>query len=243
MIRRVGLVSVLASIASFALAAPSSASAATTVGQTFVPTIGNTCNGGPEWEVVQTGRADGTSYAAPSAGVLTSWSFEASGVQTVLTLRAFHPTGTPHQYKVIADGGALQTIAASSGLHTFPTQIPVVTGDLIGIHSTSGTCASSTGSIADTYDYRFATATPVGGINTYTNNDGFIWDIAARLEPDCNHNGLGDETQDPNVSGPGCPATGQRAAALASCKKRAHKHHWSHKRRKKCKKHANSLPA
>ncbi len=35
---------------------------------------------------------------------------------------------------------------------------------------------------------------------------------------------------------------GQRAAALASCKKRAHKHHWSHKRLKKCKKQANSLP-
>ena len=36
--------------------------------------------------------------------------------------------------------------------------------------------------------------------------------------------------------------TGQRAAALASCKKRAHKHHWSHKRLKKCKKKANLLP-
>ena len=37
--------------------------------------------------------------------------------------------------------------------------------------------------------------------------------------------------------------TGQRLAALASCKKRAHKHHWSHKRLKKCKRKANLLPA
>jgi hypothetical protein len=36
--------------------------------------------------------------------------------------------------------------------------------------------------------------------------------------------------------------TGQRAAALKRCKKRAHKHHWSHKRLKKCKKNANLLP-
>jgi len=36
--------------------------------------------------------------------------------------------------------------------------------------------------------------------------------------------------------------TGQRAAALASCKKRAHKHNWSHQRLKKCKKKANLLP-
>ncbi len=37
--------------------------------------------------------------------------------------------------------------------------------------------------------------------------------------------------------------TGQRAAALAICKRRAHKHHWPHKRLKGCKKDANRLPA
>jgi hypothetical protein len=42
----------------------------------------------------------------------------------------------------------------------------------------------------------------------------------------------------PSSSGP----TGQRAAALASCKKRAKKHHWSHQRLRKCKKKANLLP-
>jgi hypothetical protein len=36
--------------------------------------------------------------------------------------------------------------------------------------------------------------------------------------------------------------TGQRAAARASCKKRAQKHHWSKKRLKKCKRKANLLP-
>ena len=40
------------------------------------------------------------------------------------------------------------------------------------------------------------------------------------------------------VSGP----TGQRAAGLASCKKRARKHNWSHKRLRKCKRQANLLP-
>jgi hypothetical protein len=59
------------------MAVASSASAATTVGQTFFPTTASTCNGGPDFEVLQTGRATGPSYAAPSDGVLTSWSFEA----------------------------------------------------------------------------------------------------------------------------------------------------------------------
>jgi hypothetical protein len=40
----------------------------------------------------------------------------------------------------------------------------------------------------------------------------------------------------------GTTPTGMRAAALARCKKRAHKHHWSHKRLKACKANANSLP-
>jgi hypothetical protein len=41
---------------------------------------------------------------------------------------------------------------------------------------------------------------------------------------------------------PGAAATGQRAAALARCKKRARKQQWPHKRRKKCRKRANLLP-
>jgi hypothetical protein len=36
--------------------------------------------------------------------------------------------------------------------------------------------------------------------------------------------------------------TGQRAAALKRCKKRAHKKHWSHQRLRKCKKKAQLLP-
>jgi hypothetical protein len=49
---------------------------------------------------------------------------------------------------------------------------------------------------------------------------------------------LADVPAVPAQAGP----TGQRAAALKSCKKRAHKHHWSHKRLKKCKRKANLLP-
>jgi Ca2+-binding RTX toxin-like protein len=182
------------------IAVPSGASAATTVGQTFFPGEPFTCNGSPDWEVLQTGRASGPSYAAPSDGVLTSWSFEAGTLQTVMTLRVFRPTGTAHQYTVIADGSELKTIAASSGLNTFPTQIPVQAGDFVGIHSTSGTCGTQTINSADTSDFRFATATAVGAMGTYTPQTGFIYDISAKLEPDCDKDGRGDETQDSNTS-------------------------------------------
>jgi CSLREA domain-containing protein len=47
----------------------------------------------------------------------------------------------------------------------------------------------------------------------------------------------------PTSPSPTSPSpTGQRGAVLASCKKRAHMHHWSHKRLKRCKRSANLLP-
>jgi hypothetical protein len=204
--------SLLTSLATLAalLAVPSGASGATTVGQTFFPTVANTCLGGPDWEVLQTARVSGPSYATPSAGVLTSWSFEAGAAQTVMTLRVFRPTGTANQYQVIANGSELKTIAASSGLHTFPTQIPVQAGDFVGIYSRSGTCATQTNNTGDTYDFKFGTATAIGALGNHTPNNGFIWDISAQLESDCDNDGRGDETQDTNLSScaPGTTPTG-----------------------------------
>ena len=126
MLRRILFASALA-IAGLGLAAPAGASAATTLGETFAPMSDLSC-GGPNNEVVQVHRASGTSYAAPSAGVLTSWSFEASTLDsTTLTLRVYRP-GTPQNFTVVAEAGAPQTIAQSSGLHTFATQISVEPG-------------------------------------------------------------------------------------------------------------------
>ena len=51
-----------------------------------------------------------------------------------------------------------------------------------------------------------------------------------------------DKSGTPSITLTYNPPSGRRAAALASCKKRAHTHHWSHRRLKKCRKNANSLP-
>jgi len=157
----------------------------------------------PEWEMLQTGGASGVPYAAPSDGVLTTWSFEAGAQQTMITLRVFRPTAIPHQYTVIADASELKTIAASSGLSTFPTRIPVRAGDIVGVHSTVGECASLTSNPADTVDAREGIATAVGTAANYGSASGFIVDISAQLEPDCDSDGFGDETQDQELNS--CP--------------------------------------
>jgi hypothetical protein len=236
-LRKVLFASALA-LGGLGLAVPAGASAATTLGETFAPALDSSCNGGPDSEAVQIHRASGTSYAAPSAGVLTSWSFQSSNTQsTTLTLRVFHPTGTPQQFTPIADGGPQQTIAASSGVHTFPVTIPVETGDLIGIRGTDGACASSTLSTLDVYDSHFGPAHDIGTPAIYSEGFERIFDIAANLEPDCDKDGLGDETQDPNpsavcpvVTPPGGPtgsngSNGSNGQTIKKCKKKKKKKH------------------
>jgi hypothetical protein len=181
----------------------SSAGASTTIGQTFVVTGDDTCPGAPDWEFLQTGRSAGPSYAAPSDGVITSWSFMAGDAETVLTMRVFRPTGTADEYTVVADGSELKTIAPSSGLHTFPTQLSVKAGDIVGIRSTSGGCAVNTNDPADTFAYRIGTALAVGGTAPFSTGFGFIVDISAELERDADGDGFGDESQDQCASRPG----------------------------------------
>jgi len=244
----------VAAIGATALMAASGASAATHVGATFTPGTGNSCLGTPDLEELQTGRASGPSYATPSAGVITVWSFQADDmVQTVMTLRVFRPTGTPHQYQVIADGTSdLQTIPAASGLHNFPTRIPVEAGDFIGIRATSGECGFQTGTPGDTFDFNSGTATAIGAVGNFSPNvvaNYWILDISATLEADADNDGFGDETQDQclGTTGPqnGCPAppappnspTGQQApAAKKKCKKKKEKHSAESAKKKKCKK-------
>jgi hypothetical protein len=243
MLRRILFASALA-IGGLGLAAPAGASAATTLGETFAPTSDLSC-GGPNNEVVQTHRASGTSYAAPSAGVLTSWSFEASTTDsTTLTLRVYRPTGTPQTFTVVAEAGAPQAILQSSGLHTFLTQIPMEAGDLIGIRTTDGPCATNSLNSGDVYDNHFGTpgAIPVGMAALFSEGAGNIYDISAKLEPDCDNDGLGDETQDSNVTA-ACPtpsspgttgSTGQ--ATKKKCKKKKHRRSAESAKKKKCKK-------
>jgi hypothetical protein len=223
--------------------------AGTTVGETFQPdSSGATCNVNPgqEWNVLQTGRASGPSYAVPSAGVLTSWSFEsgaAGASDTTMNMRVFRATGTPQEYTAVADGSPLQTIVNGSGLNSFPTRIPVQAGDYVGIRSTTGVCAHNTGNPADTADHYFTAPLAIGIPQAFIGGPGFIWDVSAVLEPDADQDTYGDETQDQcptdaSTQGP-CPVapvTPVTPTTPGAVKKKCKKHRRSAVAAKKCKK-------
>lgn len=118
---------------------PSGASAATTVGETFLPTV--VCGSGHTH--LQTG-SPGARYVVPTTGVITSWSFQA-GVPDALF-------AAPPQLKFKLGrqaGGDNYTVVGESGvvtpapgvLNTFPLQLRAEAGDVIGLYPvTPGYC-------------------------------------------------------------------------------------------------------
>jgi hypothetical protein len=198
-----------AAACAIALTAPSSASALTPLGATFSPSgcAANVTH-------IQSSSAM-NQYAAPSAGVITSWSHFAGGSTTYsLKLKiARHVTG---DFFTILGESALTPMAASTSNGPFPVRIPVQAGDVLGLYSEPNpanpfcTQTATGNSLHITAGDR-----PVGATDDYESPSEIFTladlrlDVSAILEPDGDGDGFGDETQDQCVGSPGpnngCP--------------------------------------
>ncbi|HVO55981.1 MAG TPA: IPT/TIG domain-containing protein [Solirubrobacterales bacterium] len=100
--------------------------------------------------------ASGASYTIPApGGVLTSWSTSAAaGAGQLYEMKVFRPGAG--SYTVVAHDGPHPLIPGI--VNTFPVDIPVQAGDIVGIHLPTGSsptaCGFETGSIADVYGWR-----------------------------------------------------------------------------------------
>jgi hypothetical protein len=118
-----------AALASLSLCA--GAAADVTVGQVAPPNPESYCNLGPT-DTIQLAVAEGNSYVVPQAGVLTSWSTSAGpGAEQSLSLKVYRPvSGTT--YSTVGQDGPRALVP--SVLNTFPIDIPVQAGDVIGMN-------------------------------------------------------------------------------------------------------------
>jgi hypothetical protein len=221
----------------------STAHAATSIGSTAPPGLPSICG----TNLLEQESSSGPSYAVPSGGgVISSWSVQGSSLPGQVTLKVVRET-TPDYYLVEGSSG-VQT-ALPNQLNTYPTRLAVAAGNEIALYAAGAgaPCDYYTGNDADVQTYLFSpggTPDPAVGTTVGPNQyhePGYLLNVSAGVEPDADHDGYGDETQDL------CPIdpTKQdscRAAALKKCKKKAKKHDWSHKRLKKCKKKARLLP-
>jgi hypothetical protein len=184
----------LIGVAAAAVIAPAGAGAATTVGSTFDPS-GSSCSANNLF--LQSFSASDL-YAAPSAGVLTSWSFQASNqVPPNVKLVVARATANPDEFFIVAHSAVETPVAATTNTYT-DISIPVQAGDFLGMRTSSfGDCGNLAGGAG--YVSRYSSADPAPnttfGFPALATDD-IRLDISATLEADLDGDGLGDETED-----------------------------------------------
>ena len=163
--------------------------AATLVGETFVPDVN--CTGARTR--LQIGSLS-DQYVVPAPGVVTRWSFQAGAAPLTLSLKVFRRAGGS-DYVVVGDTPVEAPLP--NQLNTFTNvRIPVAAGDLIGqFTALAGDCSRSASSVYvlagnngnPTVSSTFTTGFTIPSLQL---------DLSAVVEPDCDGDGLGDETQD-----------------------------------------------
>jgi PASTA domain/IPT/TIG domain len=153
----------IAIVAAF-LTFSSAATALVTVGQVAPgasPTA--TCNFTQPYDELQVVSGAAPSYTVPVSGVLTSWSTNAAanGGQA-LGLKVFRQIA-PGVFLIVGHNGP--NLLAPSVLNTFPVNIPVLAGDILGLAAQPGStaCQFATSNPADVITYKAGSA-PDGGV-------------------------------------------------------------------------------
>lgn len=211
------LAAILSAAAILASAGP--ATAATVVGETFVPPTSYSAG----YTALQEGSPGGQ-YTVPTAGVLTSWSFQAPDTQvpTGLKLKVARPGGVD-VFSIV--GESVPKNPTAGLLNTFTDiSIPVQAGDVLGLYAVNASRMHR--AVAPSAGYAFTDTfadEPPGGPKEYDGpyNDRQL-DVSATLEADCDLDGLGDETEDVLLAGGGCPIYA-RSLVLETTKKAAEK--------------------
>jgi hypothetical protein len=224
--RRIGLLLALGSVAGVALAAPSGAFGATTLGETFQP---DSCS--PE-TYIQTADP-GNHYMVPFDGVITRWSYQSDSTppdQMKFKVGRTAPGAdlSMNTNVTIVGQSSLEPIEPST-LNTYGSQIRVKAGDRIG-EALEADCSRLDATFTD----HFFGDDVQPGVTELFDVENFQQDISAVLEADCDNDGLGDETQDPDTAS--CHPAVAQPVVKKKCKKHKKKSSASSAKKKHCKK-------
>jgi hypothetical protein len=190
---RIGLSFVLASVAGVALAAPSGALGATTLGAT-TPASGaspGACNS--DQVIAQVTSDPSTPYSAPGSGTITQWQINASFdlASHAVTLVVLRPVGA--SFTVLGvDPRSIPYPAPPVATYTLATPIAVSAGDTLGLYTnTSGppACYFNGGSTSTADTLAALTAASAPAPNQTLNRNfsdspaGYTMNLAATFEP------------------------------------------------------------
>jgi hypothetical protein len=116
-----------------------------TLGQIGTPS-GSICGFQEDW--LQSSVSSGSSYVVPSTGgvsswTVTSWSTSATG-PSQLTMKFFRKVADPATYQVVTHDGPRSLVAGGASANTFPTNLQVESGDVLGFFTqTTDSCRST----------------------------------------------------------------------------------------------------
>jgi len=137
---------------------------------------------------------------SPIDGVIVRWRIKMGALTIAVTPRVVRPGAS----QSATGGGTGETVVpAVSQVSVFPTRLPVRAGDGIGVdfNGTMGSLTSLASTVgASEFSWQPPLqdgAPPATGNSTADREDLFNADV----EPDCDSDGFGDETQDPSVDG------------------------------------------
>jgi RTX calcium-binding nonapeptide repeat (4 copies) len=198
-----------------ALAAPASASGAVTIGSSLVAPVNVTrgCGAGPCTNTQRSLPASATASGglrAPIDGVVVRWRIKFGATPTPVTLRIVRQLD-PLSDAMTGAGTGDEVTPGANQITPFDTRLPILAGDRLGLDCCTGVSLQASSTAA------MGTAPVSVWIPPLIDNDpprsaGGPSDeqllLNADIEADCDHDGLGDETQDTNLSScSGAPAT------------------------------------
>jgi hypothetical protein len=185
------------------IAAPGSASAATQVGETFSGATGS-CDTGTALQSSSPGSPP--QYAVPSAGVITEWSFHATPIApTLLKLKVARPAGG-NTFTIVGESPPKSPAGGVLSTYT-DVGIAVDPGDVIGFYVESASDDAECFRSAPGFGFHYGIDQPPGSTAEYIPSAlSSQMSISAVVEPDCDKDGLADETQDTELSGCACKA-------------------------------------
>ena len=198
-----------------AAVAPSAAGAAQTIGQTGLDGGGCTNR-----VFVQHDLTSGPGYSPSSPGVITSWSAQANGAAgQTLQLVVLRQNGL--EYTVLRRD-SVRTLANLNALNTFTgLRLPIEAGQLIAVYEPPGSAADceANGSTGDNVAFSEVgdPSDNVPAVYPSTFDSPYRVNAQAVVEPDADHDGFGDETQDQ------CPTNATTQGACPAKKKCKHK--------------------
>jgi hypothetical protein len=177
--KRFGLA--LSLVAVLLVTSASPAPAATTIGETFTPA--NPCFDRTRLQTT----SPGSRYIVPSTGgitawTLTSWSFQAGPTPPSLKLKVGRPAGG-NNFTIIGESGFVTPPA--NALTSFPVQIPVRAGDIIGNRSLipAQNCGRNLAAGSGYNQHYVEGEVGLGTTATFLTQDDFQIDISAVLVP------------------------------------------------------------